>query len=290
MPKNPQSPSNHLKEAEKRRTGAAVQEEQTTAEEFPKLSIEEANALVVEHHGWAESIARSVARSWNLDWKLDGLDGAAMEALIFCARRFQPGRGVPFRGYARKRIHEASTDAAKKSRGWRKSTASAEERQAREISAELFNVFPELREGQLPLLDESTGNDAEDVRGAIRNLLVGASIVAAKQGIASALPDDRMDYKKMVRLLGALEPVHQSLLWEVYWEGNSMRTVATNWEVDELSVIREHKSLLDHLQKTFEKTKPTQKLKVRPALRRIGMTLKKESSGPFQSLIEKVER
>src|SRR5262245_28432393 len=97
------------------------------------LSIEEADQLVLEHQGWAESIARSVARAWNMDWRLDGLDGAAMEALIFCARRFDPARGVPFRGYARKRIHEASTDAARKSRGWRKGlgTTSKSEQQAR---------------------------------------------------------------------------------------------------------------------------------------------------------------
>ncbi|MCB0333257.1 MAG: hypothetical protein KDD55_07135, partial [Bdellovibrionales bacterium] len=62
------------------------------------LSLDEANELVLEHRGWAESIARSVARAWNLDWQMDGLDGAAMEALIFCSRRYSPDRGVPFRG------------------------------------------------------------------------------------------------------------------------------------------------------------------------------------------------
>ena len=251
------------------------------------LSIEEANALVVDHYGWAESIARSVARSWNLDWKLDGLDGAAMEALIFCARRFQPNRGVPFKGYARKRIHEASTDAAKKSRGWRKSTTPAEQA-ARDISAELFNVFPELRVGQLPYSEDLTGDDGEDMRGAVRNLLIGASIVAAKQGIGTSLPDEIMDYKKMIRLMSELEPVHQTLLWEVYWEGNSMRTVASEWEVDELSVIREHKSLLEFLHKGFAKNKPGTKLKVRPALREVGLRLRKNGeSNPFSQFVER---
>ena len=41
--------------------------------------------MLQDHYGWAESIARAVARAWNLDWRLDGLDGAAMEALIFCS-------------------------------------------------------------------------------------------------------------------------------------------------------------------------------------------------------------
>ncbi len=243
------------------------------------LTIEEADALVLENHGWAESIARSVARAWNLDWKLDGLDGAAMEALIFCARRFQPARGVPFRGYARKRIHEASTDAAKKSRGWRKSTNTSDQA-AREISSELFNVFPELRMGTLPYSEELSGDDGEDMRGAIRNLLVGASLVAVKQGLTTSLPDEVMDYKKMIHLIADLEPVHQTLLWEVYWEGNSMRTVASGWEVDELSVIREHKTLLAFLQKGFAKSKTKPKLKVRPALREVGMRLRKKGTNP----------
>lgn len=258
------------------------------AKEGETLTIDEANALVLEHQGWAESIARSVARAWNLDWRLDGLDGAAMEALIFCARRFQPARGVPFRGYARKRIHEASTDAAKKSRGWRRSTLPKAEQQAREISAELFNVFPELRSGQLPYSEDSTGDDGEDMRGAVRNLLVGASIVAAKQGIATALPDEMMDYKKMLRLIAELDLVHQMLLWEVYWEGDSMRTVASTWEVDELSVIREHKSLLVYLQKGFAKNTSPPKLKVRPALRPVSAKLQgKKDVGPFSQFVNR---
>ena len=95
------------------------------------LSEEEANELVVEHMGWAESIARAVARGWNLDWKLDGLDGAAMEALIFCSRRYDPERGIPFKGYARKRIHEASTDAARKTKGWTRTSSSKKNKEAK---------------------------------------------------------------------------------------------------------------------------------------------------------------
>ncbi len=257
-------------------------------EEKPEtLSIEEANQLVEENAGWAESIARSVARGWNLDWKLDGLDGAAMEALIFCSRRFQPSRGVPFKGYARKRIHEASTDAAKKSRGWRKGLgASSAEQRTREISSELFNVFPELREGNLPYADDPSGDDTADMRASVRGLLMSASIIAVRQGMDEASPDDLVDYKKMLRLIAELEPVHQSLLWEVYWEGNSMRTVATNWEVDELSVIREHKSLLTHIQKGFSKKAKQVRLKVRPALKDTALKLRKRGNGgPFERLV-----
>jgi|688.fasta_scaffold12866_7 DNA-directed RNA polymerase specialized sigma subunit len=254
------------------------------------LTEEEANNLVVEHHGWAESIARSVARAWSLDWRLDGLDGAAMEALIFCSRRFDPTRGIPFKGYARKRIHEASTDAARKSKGWTRSTANktAVEAKAREISAELYGVFPEMREGRLPV-SESSGNEDTDMRAAVRELLVGASIVATRQAVSSdPLPDDLIDYRRMVGVMAALEPVHQWLLYKVYWDGLSLRTVATEWETDGLNVMREHKVLIAYLQKSMAQGKPAPAPKIRPGLRPLMTKLKGDGSkGPFTDALRK---
>lgn len=253
------------------------------------ISIEEANALVIEHQGWAESIARSVARAWNMDWRLDGLDGAAMEALIFCARRFDLKRGVPFRGYARKRIHEAASEAARKSRGWRRGSNNNQnegEQQAREISAELLGVFPELRGGELQMED---GYDGEDgARMAIRELLVGASLIAARQGLMSDQPDEQLDYKRMVEYMSDLDPVHQMMLWKVYWEGSSMRNLAVEWSTDELNVIREHKVLLAYLQKSFSKGKAQIKPKVRPGLKAIGIKLRKEEpEGLFSKFLSR---
>lgn len=251
------------------------------------LSVEEANALVVEYQGWAESIARSVARAWNLDWRQDGLDGAAMEALLFCARRFQPSRGVPFKGYARKRIHEASSDAARRSRGWKRGLGSSStEQQAKEISAELLHVFPELRGGEISLSDD--GDTEEATRSSIREMLVSASIIAAKQGLTSDQPDEQLDYKRMVEHISGLDPVHQMMLWKVYWEGSSMRSLATEWDIDELNVIREHKVVLAYLQKTFAKGKPPQKPKVRPGLKAIGIKMRREEpQGLFSKFLSR---
>jgi DNA-directed RNA polymerase specialized sigma subunit len=238
------------------------------------LSRQEADNLVLEHKGWAESIARSVARAWNLDWQMDGLDGAAMEALIFCARRFDPGRGVPFRGYARKRIHEASTEAARKSKGWRRTlnSASKTDQAAREISAELFHIFPELHAGELPVEE---GADSGDVRASIRQLIMGATIVAAKQGIGTSLPDEVVDYKRLIEVMATLETIHQIMMWKIYWEGESMRTVASDWDTDELNVIREHKVLLGFLMKCMSTSKELQRPKIRPGLKHVALKLKK---------------
>ena len=252
------------------------------------LSIDEANALVVEHQGWAESIARSVARSWNMDWRLDGLDGAAMEALIFCARRYQPGRGVPFRGYARRRIHEASAEAARRSKGWQKNlgTGTAGDQQSREISSELLHIFPELRSGRLPFSEDQSGDSDSDVRGAIRQLLVGASFIAARQGINTSAPDEVMDYKRMIEIVAAMEAVHQFVIWKVYWEGVSLRNVAVEWETDELNVIREHKAILAYLFKQFASSKALPKPKIRPGLRAIAMKLRKQGkTGVFTDML-----
>ncbi len=257
--------------------------------ERQRLSEDDANNLVLEHRGWAESIARAVARAWNLDWRLDGLDGAAMEALIFCSRRFDPNRGIPFKGYARKRIHEASTDAARKSKGWSRasSNGTAVEAKARQLSAELYGVFPELREGQLPI-QESSGNEEQDVRSAVRELLIGASIVATRQAIASdPLPDDLVDYKRMVRVMAVLDPIHQWLLYRVYWDGVSLRTVAAEWETDGLNVMREHKVLLAYLQKSIATGKAVATPKVRPGLKQLASKLNQDGGrGPFANVLQ----
>jgi hypothetical protein len=252
------------------------------------LSEDAANALVLENQGWAESIARAVARAWNMDWRLDGLDGAAMEALIFCSRRFDPDRGIPFRGYARKRIHEAATDAARKTKGWgRASSKASAEARAQEISAELYGVFPELRSGNLPAQETGGGDDGE-YRSAIRELLVGASIIATKQAASSdPLPDELLDYRKMVTVMAALEPTHQWLLYRVYWDGISLRTVATEWETDGLNVMREHKVLLLFLQKSMALGKPAPIPKVRPGLKPLEIKFQKEGSrGPFTDVLQ----
>jgi hypothetical protein len=256
-----------------------------------RLSEDDANALVVEHQGWAESIARAVARGWNMDWRLDGLDGAAMEALIFCSRRFDPTRGIPFRGYARKRIHEAATEAARKTKGWLRGSggkASAEAK-AREVSAELYGVFPELRDGYLPAQESSSGDDSE-YRSAIRELLIGASVIATKQAAATdPLPDELLDYRRMVTVMATLEPTHQWLLYRVYWDGISLRNVAVEWDTDGLNVMREHKVLLLFLQKSMALGKPAPKPKVRPGLKPLVMKFQKEGSkGPFTDVLTNI--
>jgi DNA-directed RNA polymerase specialized sigma subunit len=241
------------------------------------LSIEEANKLVEEHRGWAESIARSVARAWSLDWQLDGLDGAAMEALVFCSRRFNPDRGIPFRGYARRRVHESSTEAARKSRGWRKSqsTTSEEDQKVHELSMGILNIFPEIRSGYLPYSEDGYSSDEGNMRGAIRNVLVSTALLSTSQGVQQPIQEDYVDYKKTIRIVSELENLHQHLIYEVYWEGKSLRQVAAEWHTEALNVIREHQILLAFLEKSLNSAKGRISYpKIRPGLKAVAIRMK----------------
>jgi DNA-directed RNA polymerase specialized sigma subunit len=251
------------------------------------LSDEEANLLVLEHQGWAESIARAVARAWSLDWRLDGLDGAALEALIFCSRRFNPKRGVPFRGYARRRIHEASTEAARRSRGWRRGFVGGDS-YAHELSAELLHIFPELREGRLPAVEVSAAVYKGDRRSSIRQILVGAALLSAHQ-VGGLDFDDSVDLKSAIHLMATLDVVHQMLLYSVYWEGKSLRQLAADWKIEGLTVIREHRVILDFLGKKLTGVKGRLLMpKVRPGLREVASRyLPEGSEGPFADLVKR---
>lgn len=251
-------------------------------------------ALVEDHLGWATSIAKAVARGWNLDWQIDGLDGGAYEALLFCARRYDPQMGVPFRGYARRRIHEACTEEARKSKSWQQSTGGEDseiEVEARELSAKIFDIFPELRDGFLPTAVQS-GEEETGIKSSIRQLLTGASLISAFNESSTENQENLVDHKRLVELVADLEPVHQDILWGVYYQGISLRGLAESWGLDDLSIIREHKEILGYLASRMETTKdqrPQEKLKVRRGLKTKALELKKQKEpGAFSKMLESI--
>ncbi|MDD2941464.1 MAG: hypothetical protein PHC51_00715 [bacterium] len=259
---------------------------QVTTKNDPEL-IEK---LVSENLGWAEAIARNVARSWNLDWQMDGLDGGAYEGLLFCATRYNDSLGVPFRAYARRRIHEAATEEARKSKNWRRATGSNSEAsdQAREISAKLFQLFPELHSGSI---DTSTDSAGDGLQIAVKSLLAGASLLAIAEDQKNQ-PDDILEYKEMLTQISHLNPIHQTILWEIYWIGKSMRTLASEWGIDELTIIREHSTILVFLEESMKNNSnhsTGKALKIRPTLRPLAETYGKENwKSPFSIFQKKI--
>ena len=227
--------------------------EELTAERY-QASPEDLATLVEEHSGWATSIAKCVARAWSVDWELDGLDGGAFEALVFCAQRFDPARGVPFKAYARRRIHEAATEEARRCKTWRSvgnvSSDSSEDGQIRAVSAKLVGIYPEISEGELqgdPELGASATPN-EKLRSSLKQLLISADLLLLASENPMDDPAKATEFRHVVDVLATLDVIHQSILWELYWNGLSMRSVADHWGVDELVIIREHKQLVEFLQ------------------------------------------
>lgn len=247
--------------------------------------------IVQDHMGWAVSIAKNVARAWGLDWQIDGLDGGAYEALVFCAGRFDPAVGVPFRGYARRRIHESCTEEAKKSKAWAQSTGECDsevDAEARELSAKIFDLFPELRDGFLPAGAQQGGDEDSGMKGSIKQLITGASLISAFNESTTENQENLVDHKRLVELLSTLEPVHQEILWSIYYQGLSMRAVADLWGLDDLAVIREHKEIIDFLSKKMGDIKDPSigELKVRRGLRTKSIDMKKKKAkGTFSEML-----
>ncbi len=263
-------------------------EKDTTYIDFTPHSDELIHKLVEDHQGWAASIARSVARAWNLDWQLDGLDGGAYEGLLFCAQRYDPEMGVPFRAYARRRIHEASTQQARESKSWQRGTGAGSqvESDAREISAKLLDIYSELREGLLPTAGPNIEGE-EAIRASIRQLLTSANLISSFNESRKQNPEYVVEFKRMLQLVTEMETVHQHILWNIYWQGQSMRSLATEWGIDELAIIREHQAILKNLESraSNRSTRIKKKLKIRPGLRVIAQKMRKENiESPFARL------
>jgi RNA polymerase sigma factor (sigma-70 family) len=235
--------------------------------------------IVADHRGWAVSIAKSIARSWNLDWQLDGIDGGAFEALLFCAKRYDPSIGVPFRAYARRRIHESCTMEAKASKSWQYNTGNGEginESEEREISFKLFSIYPELRDGG-PLVTEHEGNSDLSLRATVKILLASATLISmAQETREQNSPDKALEIANILAVLANLGSIHQNILWYIYWHDYSLRQLAQEWGIDELVVIREHQTLIEYLSKQFQNVKgsPKNMLKLRPKLRPLEQIIK----------------
>ena len=75
------------------------------------LSLEEQQELVVAHLEDVKQVARSIMRRLPPSVQLDDLIQAGSIGLVDAARRFGPGRNLPFRQYARIRITGAIFDS-----------------------------------------------------------------------------------------------------------------------------------------------------------------------------------
>lgn len=246
---------------------------------LPRRRKNEVENLILENKKWAEVVAYSVAKAWRLDAEVDGLVSASYEALVECAHRFDPSRGIPFRAYARRRVHEAACDAARQTKAWKEGQvfSGSIEAKARATAYELIKRFPELRDGRISL-------DTNSLRGSVRQMILGATVIYMKEMHEAEERKDFTEYGKLISAITKLDKVHQWLIWKIYWEGHSLRGLAALWNADPLTIIREHQVILGFLssilgQGASKSTPP----KVRPSLRKVIADLNLEAiPSPFE--------
>ena len=77
-------------------------------------SLEQRDALALEHLEWAHSVARKALRKLPTWFTFEDLAAPAELALLEVAGKFDPGRGVPFSAFAIRRVRGACIDAVRR--------------------------------------------------------------------------------------------------------------------------------------------------------------------------------
>ncbi|MCS6893613.1 MAG: hypothetical protein NZO16_03490, partial [Deltaproteobacteria bacterium] len=178
-------------------------------------------------------------------------------------------------------------DAARSTKAWKEGQvfSGSIEAKARSTAYELIKRFPELRDGGIP-----SDSNFNSLRSSVRQLLLGATIIHMKEQHESEDRFDFTDYNRLVTLVAGLEKIHQWIIWKVYWEGYSLRGLASEWHIDPLTVIREHQVILNYLMAAFQQADNDIRLKppkVRPSLKKGFETLKiKHDPSPFEEFLK----
>ncbi len=256
--------------------------------------------LVDDHRAWALSVAKVVARAWHLNYHLETVDGGALEALLFCAHRFDPSQGVPFRAYARRRIYEGCSTEARTSKTWQVNSGVNDNFQENTRISRIFSIYPELNDDLKSTqkfsdigIDESSSDKDEEhaqkkenrysiIRAITRSLKMSAGLIAlARDKSKENTPETNIDFRKIENELKQLCSVHQNILWYIYWRDYSLRMLAREWDINELVVTREHLVLMNYLERISNAVRnksdniiENNPLKLRPKLRPIDDFLK----------------
>lgn len=80
----------------------------------PRKTRKKRDTLAVEHLEWARGIARHVATLLPTWFSADDLIGPVEIALVKLAEQYDPGRGIPFRAFAQRRIYGACFDSVRR--------------------------------------------------------------------------------------------------------------------------------------------------------------------------------
>jgi RNA polymerase sigma factor for flagellar operon FliA len=138
-----------------------------------------ARALVEQHLGLAQRIARGRVARMPASVELDDVLGHAVLGLCDAAARFSPAKGVPFAGYAARRIDGAITDMARGS----DHLSRRERRQVREGVAVAQRSAPEF------FVDGGETLVADGEQVAVGEMHDRDALAAAVRGAVAKLPE-----------------------------------------------------------------------------------------------------
>lgn len=197
-----------------------------------------------------EIVARQVLKKLSRNADLEELLSAGREGLLMAARRFDPGRGVPFRAYANYRVQGAIYDAL------RKQLPLSRREHAKVKAAE---AALELGRGQLGWQASGEGSQIQAEENLEEHLAAVATaaairIVSDSQIAELAAPDDvEGQYQEselldlIRRELGALGPEESEIVRRYYFEGQAFTDIARELRISKAWTSRLHARAMSRL-------------------------------------------
>lgn len=193
--------------------------------------------------GQCLDLVRSEIRKAHLRPDLrEDLRGVAYEALVRAARRFDPARGIPFRAFARQRIHWALVDYQRREdRAYRRAKRASQK--VERLSA-LQNLSPS------GLGSECADNPLLAAKERARVLEMEKWVSALHEELPAAPRREPRDAKTkavLEHLLRALNPEERMLLSALYREGISLSQYARRLGISHSTASRRHAAVLRRL-------------------------------------------
>lgn len=208
-----------------------------------------------------EIIARQVSRSIGSLVEFDDLLSSGREGLLNAARRFDPNRGIPFRGYANFRVRGAMLDGVRQMAALPRR---AYERLAALEAASLFSEGEAERTftDRAVSLDDGEAEDALEEQLAAMATATAVGVVAearrtepgASQNAASANPEEAFSraelFAQVQRVLDELdEPREAAVVRLHYLEGMSMDAISRELDIDKSWASRLHTRAMTRITK-----------------------------------------
>jgi RNA polymerase sigma factor for flagellar operon FliA len=196
--------------------------------------------FVRDHEGMVRALAKEVAFELGAATLIDDLVGYGMEGLLEARRQFDPTRGTPFGGFARKRVRYAMFDGAEEMRG-----------SSRKRHARVVRVGKEIREEEAAELDLRGDDPTFDEIAASFDRLYGketSSMILDRLAEEQRTPEAKviaaLDGARLRRAITRLDDEPRKLLEDYYYGQRSVEDIAGDLGVSRAQFWRMHSAAL----------------------------------------------